>query len=133
MVRCLKAYPRGGSRLRETKYASGYGGERDGPRSEFVGNLETAPITGRKKLTLATFAPVPDRSDSVDDETGRNAKTWSRLGIAGVTTTKDRTRGQKIRRAGCAMDGPVHPATAPERVVRSVDDGIHLEGGDVGE
>jgi hypothetical protein len=54
------------------------------------------------------------------------------LGAAGLTAIQGATFGQKFR-PGRAMDRPIDAATAEQRGIRGVDDGINAQARDVGD
>jgi len=96
------------------------------------GQHDRATVAGRQRRVLAALAAVPDRSHRMNDVASRQAITAGDLGLAGGTAAQSTAFGEQLRTGG-AMDGTVDAATAEQRIVRCIDDGVHIERGDVGD
>ena len=89
-------------------------------------------IAGGKQRVLAMAAAIPYRPDGVDHMLCRQTISAGDLGAAGLAATEGATFGKELR-TGRAMDRAVDAASAEERTIRSVDDGVNAEGRDVGD
>ena len=67
----------------------------------------------------------------MDDVTGLEVVAAGDFGLAGAAAIEHAAFGQQLVSCG-AMNGTVHTATAEEGGVGGIDDGIDVEGGDVG-
>ena len=90
-----------------------------------------AGVAGGEQLILAAIAAVPDRSHRVDHVPCRQTIASGNFGISGGAATKRAAFGKQLR-AGRAVNSAVDAATAQQRRIRGVDDGVNAERGDVG-
>ena len=95
------------------------------------GKVERAAVTARQQSVLARAAAMPDRPDSVDDVFRWQAVATRDLGRPGFATAKRSAFGEQFRSGG-AMDRAVNAATAEERFVGRIDDGVDRKRCDVG-
>jgi hypothetical protein len=105
-----------------------------GNRRQAVGlaQLHGAAVTRRQRLVLAFAAAVPDRSDGMNDMPRRKPVAMGDLGIAGLAAAKCAALRDQPRSGG-AMDCTIDPASAEQRGIRGVDDGVNAQCGDVGD
>jgi hypothetical protein len=89
-----------------------------------LAQLHGAAVTGRQRLVLAFAAALPDRADGMNDIPRRKPVAMGDLGVAGLAATKRAAFGEQPRPGG-AMDRAVDSATAEQRAIRGVDDGIN--------
>lgn len=94
--------------------------------------LHGAAVTGGQRRVLALPAAVPDRPHRVNDVAGGQPIAVGDLGVAGGAAAELAAFGQQFRPGG-AMNRTINAATAQQRGVRRIDDGIDLEGRDVGD
>src|SRR5215831_5812542 len=106
---------------------------REGQRGEAMlpGELDGGAIARGEELGLALAAATPDRADSVNHVSRGEAIAPRDPGLASLAATEAATLLQELRPRR-AMDGAVHAASAQQRGIGRVDDGMHREGGDVG-
>src|SRR5262249_22628654 len=112
--------------------AGGDGGKRDRAQALRGGERQRRAVTGRKQVVLALAAAAPHRPDRVDDVLGFETIAAGDLGRAGGAAAERATLGEKVRGGG-AVDGAIDAAAAEQRSVGGVDDGLDIEGGDVGD
>ena len=74
---------------------------------------------------------MPDRTHGVNHETRRQVMAARDLRIAGGAAA-ERAAVREQAQPRRAMDGPVHAASAEERGVGGIDDGVDIQLGDVG-
>src|SRR5262245_14843671 len=106
------------------------GGKRDRAQALRGRERERRAITGRQQIVLALVSAAPHRADRVDDVLGFEAIAARDLGGAGIAAAERAAFGEQVRPGG-AMDGAVDAAAAEQRPVGGVDDGPHIERGDV--
>jgi hypothetical protein len=94
--------------------------------------LERAPIARRQRFVLTPAAAMPNRSDGVDDVPGGKPVTLSDLGVAGGAAAEAAAFGQQLRPGG-AMDCAIDAAAPEQRFIGGVDNGVNVQGGDVGD
>jgi len=94
--------------------------------------FEGVGIAVAQQLGFALVAAVPDRAHGVDDVFGFKVVGFGGFGLAGGTAAQGAAFGQQAG-AGGFMYGAVHSPAAQEHGVGGVDDGVCLEGGDVGK
>ena len=82
-------------------------------------------------MILAGITAVPDRPDGVDHVPGRQPVSPGDLGIAGCAATK-RAAFRKQFGARSTVDGAIDAAPAEQRRIRSVDDAVNAQTGDIG-
>jgi hypothetical protein len=97
----------------------------------FPAKLDRAAITGSKQIVLAVTAAIPDRSNRVDDVPGLEAIALGDLGVAGGAAAERAAFGKQFF-AGRTMDGAINSATAEQRRISGVDDGVNAQCRDVG-
>jgi hypothetical protein len=95
------------------------------------GEFQRIPETACQQFRLTVLAvPVlwPDRMDHIP-----GGKPISRRdpSLTGWATTERPAFPQQIG-PGSAVDGPIDPAAAQQRLVRGIDDGVNGQGGDIG-
>ena len=96
------------------------------PRCKF----ERAPITRGQEFGFATGTTTPNWADRVNDEPCRQTIALRDSGVAGLTTSETAALRQQLRPGG-PMDRSIDAATAEERSVGGIYDGIDLERSDV--
>ena len=89
-------------------------------------------MTGGQELLLARAAAAPDRPDGVQDVTGGQVTSAGRLHVAGVAPAELAALVEN-RRPTRAVDRAVDAATAEQRRVGRVHDGVDVLLGDVAE
>jgi hypothetical protein len=82
-------------------------------------------------LILVGVAAVPDRSDGMNHMRGRQPVSSGDLGVTGRAATK-RAAFRKQFGASPTMDGAIDAASAEQRRIRGVDDGVNAQRCDVG-
>ena len=92
--------------------------------------LDSAPVTRGQELGFAAGATTPNRADGVNDEPCRQTIALRDSGVAGLTTSETAALRQQLRTGG-PMDRSIDAATAEERSVGGIYDGIDLERSDV--
>ena len=120
----------GRARNREAVNPGGDGRERDGLRAMVGREPERLPVAALEKGVLVVVASPPYRSGGVDDVVGGEVVPAGDAGLASRASAEPPTL-LKEARAGGAMDRTVHPASAEKRLVRGVDDHVHLEPRDI--
>ena len=108
------------------------GGKGDAPDLRVVaGDSEGVRVAGAEEVGLSALPVAPDRSDGMNDIPRRKQVAAGQFRLPGSAASEDPTLVKEFgsRRP---MDGPVHPAATEERRVCGVDDGVDLQGGDVG-
>lgn len=93
--------------------------------------LDGASVAGCKQLSFASAAAVPDRSDGVDDVSRLQTISARDPGIAGCTAVQCAALGKQLGSCG-PVNCTVNTATAKQRRIGRVDDGVNAERGDVG-
>src|SRR5262249_19790296 len=73
---------------------------------------------------------LPDRADGVNDEAGLQAKAGGEHCVTG-SATADLPAGLEQLPPGGPVNRPIHTTATEKPAVRRVDDGVHVEGGDV--
>jgi len=97
-----------------------------------LAEFDRACVTGRQRLILAPASAVPYRPDGMNHMPRRQAITPGDFGVAGLAAMQRAAFDQQLG-SGRAMDRTVDAATAEQRGVRSVDDGVNAQGGDIGD
>jgi hypothetical protein len=97
-----------------------------------LAELNGAAIARRQSLVLALTPAVPDRTDGMNHMSRRQPIGLGDFGVTGLAATEGATLGEKLR-PGRAMDCTIDAATAEQRRVRGVDDGVNAERCDVGD
>ena len=76
------------------------------------------------------FPAAPDRTDGVNDEASRQTISMRDFSFAWATTAQRAAFGEQFR-ACCAVNRAIDAATAEERCVRRVYNGINAQSSDV--
>ncbi|MEA2897290.1 MAG: hypothetical protein QOJ84_2905 [Bradyrhizobium sp.] len=97
-----------------------------------LAELQPAAIARGQRLVLAFAAAVPDRSDGMNDMPRRQLVALGDFGVAGCAAIKRAAFGEQLRPGG-AMDRAIDAASAQQRGIRGVDDGVNTQRGDVGD
>src|SRR5262249_3173317 len=103
----------------------------DRAQALFGSERKRGAITRRQQFFLALLAAAPNRAYGVDDVLGLQPITAGHLGGAALTAAERSALGEKFGPGG-AMDSAVHATAAEQGTVGSVDDGIDIQRGDVG-
>ncbi len=98
--------------FREAERPGGDRRKRDRPGSELVGDLDGASVARSEYVDLSVIASTPDRSNRVDDETGRKAERRGGLGVSGLAAAKNRASGGELFCPGCSVNRAVNASTA---------------------
>src|SRR3954454_13848805 len=93
--------------------------------------FERAAIAGGQRLILVLSTAMPHRPHGMDHMPRGKPVAFRDFGVAGSAAAEAATFGQKFWPGG-AVDGAIDAAAAEQRAVRSVDDGVNVQGGDVG-
>ena len=97
-----------------------------------MAQLDGAAIAGSQQRILAMASAVPDGANGMNHIPCGQTVSLGNFGAAGLATTERATFGKELG-TGRAMDRAVDAASAEERSIRSVDDGVNAEGRDVGD
>ena len=81
-------------------------------------------IAGGELFPLAVLTAVPHRADGVDDVAARQAVRARDLGLAGPAAAQRPALLEQLRPRR-TVDAAIHAATAQQRFLRRVDDGVH--------
>ncbi len=92
---------------------------------------QRAAIAGSKQFFLVGLAAVPHRPDGMDHMPSPEPIAAGDFRLAGFGAAEASAFGQQLR-SGSAMNGAVDATAAQEAAVGGIDDGIHIQGGDVG-
>ena len=95
------------------------------------GNLERSAIAGGEQLRRIARAAVPDRPDRVDDVARRQSISLRELRVARLAAAQQAAFMQQLGSRG-TVNRAIHAATAQQRRIRRVDDGVDGESRDVG-
>jgi hypothetical protein len=96
-----------------------------------LAEFDRADIAGRQRLIFAPAFAVPYRADGMNDMPRRQMITPRDFRAAGLAATERAAFGQQLRPRR-AMDRTIDTATAEQRRIRGVDDGVNAQGRDVG-
>jgi hypothetical protein len=91
-----------------------------------------AAIARGQRCVLAFAAAVPDRPYRMNHMPRRKQIALGDLGVAGFAATKRAAFGEQLRSCG-AMDRAIDAASAQQRGIRGVDDGVNAQRGDIGD
>jgi hypothetical protein len=94
--------------------------------------FDRSDIAGRQRLIFALVSTVPHRTDGMDHMPRRQTITLGDFRAAGLAAMERAAFGQQIRPGG-AMDRAIDAATAEQRRVRGVDDGVNAQRRNVGD
>jgi hypothetical protein len=116
---------------RKPKGAGRNGGKCHRTKTAGVAELDGAAIAAGEQFIFAAVAAVPDWSDGMNHVARGEQIAFGDLGVAGFAAIESATLGKKpgTRRI---MDGTVNAATAKQRRICRVDDGVNAQGRDVG-
>lgn len=106
-------------------------GERDAGEALRGGEGQALAVARGQQFRLVLRAALPHRPDGMDHELGGQVVTACEPRLSGRAAAQRAAFPQQIRPRR-AMDRAVHAATAEQRRVRGVDDGVDGELGDVG-
>jgi len=97
----------------------------------FLAKFHRAAIAGGKQIVLAEGAAVPHRPNRVDHMPGLEPIALGDLGVTGLAAVEHPALGHEFRPRS-TMDRTIDAATAEQRRIRRVDDGVNAQRGDVG-
>jgi len=106
------------------------GGKGNRGKTVLACETEARTVAGGKQLVLAALAAAPNRTNGVDDVTREKAKARGDLGIPRLAAAELGTSRAKLGTCG-TVDRTIHAASAKQRPVGGVDDGVDVEPGDV--
>lgn len=106
------------------------GGKGNRGKTVLARETEARTVAGGKQLVLAALAAAPNRTNGVDDVTREKAKARGDLGIPRLAAAELSTSRAKLGTCG-TVDRTIHAASAKQRPVGGVDDGVDVEPGDV--
>src|SRR6202011_5119112 len=104
--------------------------EGDATEGVLIGELEGVAVARGERVRFAVGAALPNGAHAVDHMTGFQAIAAGELCLPGVGAAQGPAFLEQLG-AGAAVDGPVDTATAEERGVGGVHDGVDVEQGDV--
>ena len=107
------------------------GGKGDRGKAVILAEPDGAGVTGGEQIVFTLVAAVPDRSHRMDHMLGRQTISLGDLGLAGGAATKRAAFGKQCGTSG-AVNRAIDAATAQQRRIRGVDDGVNAECRDVG-
>ena len=96
----------------------------------FACQCEAVSITGRQQIRFAVIAAVPYRAYRVNHESGRQLVAARDFGLTGAASVQGAALFEQWR-AGGAVYGAIDAATAEQRGVGGVDDGVDCQRDDV--
>ena len=88
------------------------------------------PVAGGELFPLAVLTAVPHRADGVDHIFARQAVRACNLGLAGPAAAQRPALLEQLRPRR-TVDAAIHAATAQQRFLRRVDDGVYAHFRDV--
>jgi hypothetical protein len=97
-----------------------------------LAEFDRAGVAGCQRLIFVLASAVPHRPDGMNHMPRQQTVTPGDFGAAGLAAMERAAFGQQLR-PGRAMDRTIDAATAEQRRVRSVDDGVNAQGRDVGD
>jgi hypothetical protein len=89
------------------------------------GKRKAAPVTVLQQRRLTTVTTPPNRTHRVDDEAGWQIEALGDLRISGFTSPEQSARLEQPW-AGGPVDCAIDAATAKQRRIGSIDDGVDL-------
>lgn len=95
-------------------------------------DLKTTAIARRQQFRLTLCATMPHRPYRMNNKLCRQAVSFRQFGVTGTAAVQEAALMQQLRPGG-AMYRPVNPASAQQRRIRGIDDGIDLQRGDIGD
>jgi hypothetical protein len=97
-----------------------------------LAEFDRADVARRQRLIFALASAVPHGSDGMNDMPRRQAVAFGDFGAAGLAAIERAAFGQQFgsRRA---MDRTIDAATAEQRRVGGVDDGVNAQRRDIGD
>jgi len=99
-------------------------GKSDGGKSVRRGKLDRTAIAGGQQVVLTIAAAIPYRTDGMDDVFCFQAISAGDLGATGHAAIERAAFGEQLRPRG-TMDRTVDAASAEERRICGVDDGVN--------
>ena len=96
-----------------------------------LAQLHRAAVARGKQIVLVERAAIPHRPNRVDHMFGRQAVAPRDLGITGLAAVEHAALGHEFRPRG-TMDRAIDAASAKQRRICRVDDGVNAQRGDVG-
>jgi hypothetical protein len=97
-----------------------------------LAEFDRADIAGRQRLIFALASAVPHRPHGMNHMPCRQTVTFGDFGVAGLAAMEGAALGQQFG-AGRAMDRTIDAATAEQRRVGGVDDGVNAQRRDIGD
>jgi len=97
-----------------------------------IAELDGAAIAGGQQRILSVASTVPDWPDGMNDMPRGQAVASGDFGTAGLATAEHAAFGKEFG-TGRAMDRAVDAASAEQRTIRGVDDGVNAQSRDVGD
>ena len=91
---------------------------------------QRVPVAVRQEFLFSSFAAMPDRPDGVDDESGGQPVPAGDASFPGRATAQLHTLDQQPGTGG-AVDSAIDAATAEQRGVGGIDDGVDRQRDDV--
>lgn len=107
------------------------GGKGNGGEIVLLSQQHAATIGASQKAGLTVTASSPDRPHSMHDIPGLEVVAPCQPRLAGWTAANAAAGGEQVRSGG-PMNGPVDAATAKQRRIGGIDDGVHIQRRDVG-
>jgi len=96
-----------------------------------LAKFHRAAIAGGEQIVLAEGAAVPHRPNCVDHMLGRQAVATGDLGVTRLAALEHLAFSHELRPRS-TMDRTIDAASAEQRRIRGVDDGVNAQRGDVG-
>jgi hypothetical protein len=122
----------GGFVLRKTINPCTYVGESNAVATVFNRKRKTFSITGSQGFFFPVISASPHRAYGVNNIPGGKFKTSGYSGLSGRASVKPAAGVEQLRTGG-PVYGAIHTATPQQAAVGCIDNGICLNGGDVGK
>src|SRR3954453_2368821 len=116
---------------REAIDAGGNGGKGNGGKVVGRAKLDAWAIARGEQIALAVMTALPDRSNRMDHMPRRQTVALGDFGVSGGAAVELTAYGQQFRPSS-SMDRAVDTATAQQRRVGRVDDGVNAQCSNVG-
>jgi len=97
-----------------------------------LAQFKRAAIARCQRLIFALASAMPDRADGMNDMPRRQTIRFGDFRAASLAAVEGTAFGQQLE-SGRAMDRTIHPTTAEQRGVRSVDDRVNAERRNIGD
>ena len=117
---------------RKSERTRGNRGKRDRGKVVVAAQFDRTAVARSELRILVARTTIPDGADSMDYMPRGKRISPGDFGVAGLAAIQRAAFGQQLG-SGRAMDRTVDAATAEQRGVRSVDDGVNAQGGDIGD